>query len=69
MRTVRCKSSSICGRGTEEGETKLITDDELRTNWRNVEDQTKQITILAELNACSAEEITQRLVKLGLLEG
>lgn len=47
----------------------MMTDDELRTNWRNAEDQTKQITILAELNACSAEEITQRLVKLGLLEG
>ena len=47
----------------------MMTDDELRTNWRNAEDQTKQIAILAELNACSAEEITQRLVKLGLLEG
>lgn len=46
----------------------MMTDNELRTNWRNAEDHTKQIKILAELNACSTEEITQRLVKLGLLE-
>lgn len=46
----------------------MMTDNELRTSWRNAEDQTKQITILAELNACSTEEIHRRLVKLGLLE-
>lgn len=50
-------------------EQKLLMDDtELSISFRTAKDKRAQITVLAELNACSPHEIAQRLDAMGLLD-
>lgn len=45
-----------------------MTDDEIVKSWRNAESPTKQPEILAQLNAVSVEDMTAKLIDLGLIK-
>lgn len=45
----------------------FMTDDEIRDSWRRAASWREQVKILAELNACSVEQMQEKLVELGCL--
>lgn len=44
----------------------MMTDSEIKTNWRNSQKDKAQVQVLADLNSCSVETMEKKLEQLGL---